>query len=316
MEYHIVEDLEREVVVPNSKTPKDLLVKPSLDKLLQYMLIDWSIIIACWFLLALVNQVLYPVVALVIASRFHSFGVILHDLTHMPLKKKTVKIRILEVLTGYPIATTLNAMRYHHLRHHKDSCMATDPYLKPIPSNYSLAFLINVIKSSLLIPFWLIRCFYGVIAFCIPFLRQSYAFIFLQDKSGKNVTNSKEVIQCAKEDIFQFLFFIGLFTGVLYFFSFKILFLFYIVPALITGCFSGYRVFKEHSYSQPVNNRKMATIIQTTKDHNLTGITRFFLAPRNIGYHIVHHLHPQVAWYALPELRKWYLRNHPDLYEL
>ena len=80
MEYHIVEDLEREVVVPNSKTPKDLLVKPSLDKLLQYMLIDWSIIIACWFLLALVNQVLYPVVALVIASRFHSFGVILHDL--------------------------------------------------------------------------------------------------------------------------------------------------------------------------------------------------------------------------------------------
>ena len=60
----------------------------------------------------------------------------------------------------------------------------------------------------------------------------------------------------------------------------------------------------------------MATIIQTTKDHNLTGITRFFLAPRNIGYHIVHHLHPQVAWYALPELRKWYLRNHPDLYEL
>ena len=31
--------------------------------------------------------------------------------------------------------------------------------------------------------------------------------IFLQDKSGKNVTKSKEVTQCAKEDIFQFLFY-------------------------------------------------------------------------------------------------------------
>ena len=316
MEYHIVEELDREVLFQKLKTPKDLLIKPSLDKLLKYMLMDWLVVIACWLSLTIVNKTLYPIVALIIASRFHSFGVILHDLTHMPLKKKTIKIRIIEVFTGYPIATTLNAMRYHHLRHHKDSCMVNDPYLKPIPSSYSLALLVNVLKSSLLIPFWLIRSIYGVFAFCIPLLRQSYAIIFLQDKSGKNVTKSKEVAQCAKEDIFQFLFFTGVFTGVLYFLSLETLLLYYIVPALITGCFSGYRVFKEHRYTEPVNDRKMDTIIKTTTDHNLTGIARFFLAPRNIGCHTVHHLHPQVACYALPELRKWYLQNHPYTYEL
>ena len=97
MEYHIVKDLEKALPVSRSKTPADLLIKPSINILLQNMFIDWTIIIICWCSLALINNWLYPIVALVIASRFHSFGVILHDLTHMPLRKKTIKIRILEV---------------------------------------------------------------------------------------------------------------------------------------------------------------------------------------------------------------------------
>lgn len=315
MEYHIVKDLEKALPISRSKTPADLLIKPSINILLQNMFIDWTIVIICWCSLALINNWLYPIVALVIASRFHSFGVILHDLTHMPLKNKTTKIRILEVLVGYPIATTLNAMRYHHLRHHKDSCMDTDPYFKTPTSNNSLAFLLNILKSSILIPFWLIRCLYGSFAFYSPSLRQSYAQVFLQDKSSKDLTKNKEVIQCAKEDIFQLLFFILIFLFVVLFFGVKILFYYYIIPALITGCFSGYRVFKEHSYTKAVHDRTINTIIQTTKDHNLSGISQFFLAPRNIGYHIVHHIHPQVAWYALPKLRKWYLKNYPELYK-
>lgn len=314
MEYHIVEDLEKAIFITRSKIPKGLLAKPSIDKLLLNMFIDWTIVIACWCSLLIVNNWLYPIVALVIASRFHSFGVILHDLTHMPLKTKTTKIRILEVLVGYPIATTLNAMRYHHLRHHKDSCMITDPYLKTPSSNNSVASFLNIVKSSILIPFWLIRCLYGSFAFYFPFLRQSYAQVFLQDKSGKDLTNSREVTQCAKEDIFQLLFFILIFSSVLFFLGFKILFFYYIIPALITGCFSGYRVFKEHNYTNLVHDRKIKTIIQTTEDHNLSGISQFFLAPRNIGYHIVHHIHPQVTWHALPKLRKWYLKNHPEIY--
>mgnify|MGYP000427184497 FL=1 len=230
------------------------------------------------------------------------------------LRKKTIKIRILEVSVGYPIATTLNAMRYHHLRHHKDSCMVTDPYFKKPNSNNSIAISLNILKSSILIPFWLLRCLYGNFAFYLPSLRQSYAQVFLQDKSGKDLTNSKEVIQCAKEDIFQLLFLTIIFSFVLLFFGLNILFYYYLIPALITGCFSGYRVFKEHSYTRPAHDRKIKTIIQTTEDHNLSGITQFFLAPRNIGYHIIHHIHPQVAWYALPKLRKWYQKNYTELY--
>ena len=58
----------------------------------------------------------------------------------------------------------------------------------------------------------------------------------------------------------------------------------------------------------------METIIATTRDNHLKGVLRFFLAPKNIGYHIVHHLHPQVAWYKLPQLREWYLENRKEIY--
>jgi biopolymer transport protein ExbB/TolQ len=41
---------------------------------------------------------------------------------------------------------------------------------------------------------------------------------------------------------------------------------------------------------------------------------RVLFAPRNIGYHIVHHLHPQVALDALPRLRAWYVKEHGESY--
>jgi fatty acid desaturase len=33
------------------------------------------------------------------------------------------------------------------------------------------------------------------------------------------------------------------------------------------------------------------------------------LFPRNIGYHVVHHLYPQAALETLPQLHAWYLRQ-------
>jgi fatty acid desaturase len=35
------------------------------------------------------------------------------------------------------------------------------------------------------------------------------------------------------------------------------------------------------------------------------------LAPRNGGYHLVHHLHPRAAYHRLPLLHRWYAEHHP-----
>ncbi len=168
-----------------------------------------------------------------------------------------------------------------------------------------------ILKAVLLVPFWSFRGIYGTLAFYLPNLRNSYAKVFLQDKSSKDFTENREVIQCASEDRWQLLFHILLYSTL--FWSPSFLIYCYLIPISVSGMFAGYRLLNEHRYVE-TSDRKLETIISTTRDNHLSGILKFFLAPKNIGYHIVHHLHPQVAWYKLPQLRNWYLKNHGDIY--
>jgi hypothetical protein len=46
------------------------------------------------------------------AGRFHALGILMHDCSHMPLRSKDLRIHLLEILCAYPLATTLDAMRY------------------------------------------------------------------------------------------------------------------------------------------------------------------------------------------------------------
>jgi fatty acid desaturase len=311
-EYHIVAELDQSLTINKSDVPKELLIKPNIDFLLRSAFADYLMIAGFWLFDLYMPSWFYPVTALLVASRHHSLGVILHDVTHMPLKRKTIKFRVLEILSGYPIGSTINAMRYHHLRHHKDSGMATDPYFKDGVEQSKMLKYLFILRTVILAPFWTLRGIYGTLAFYMPGLRNSYAKVFLQDKSGKDFSQSMEVIQCAAEDRWQLLFHIALYSSIFWaphFFIFC-----YFIPVLISGIFAGYRLLNEHHYIE-VSDRKIQTIITTTRDNHLSGILKFFLAPKNIGYHIVHHLHPQVAWYKLPQLRKWYLENRRDVYD-
>jgi len=56
------------------------------------------------------------------------------------------------------------------------------------------------------------------------------------------------------------------------------------------------------------------TIMATTNDNHLGLLGAVALAPRNIGYHVVHHVHPQVGLQALPQLREWYESRFPGIY--
>jgi len=78
-----------------------------------------------------------------------------------------------------------------------------------------------------------------------------------------------------------------------------------ILPMWLTGLLASYRVLCEHRYI-PTSDRRMETTLATTNDHHLHLWHRLFLAPKNVGCHLVHHLHPQVGWRSLPALRAWY----------
>lgn len=314
---HLALDLEQALdaaAVPHVSrrdVPRELLEPANEAGLLGMALEEWAMIAAAWVVMAAAPWWwCYPVVALVVAGRLHALGVVLHDATHMPLRRKTAAVRAVEVLCGYPIASTLNAMRYHHLRHHRDSGMHTDPYYKAGRQN-ALWQTLNILRGLALPPFWTIRAIVGAAASVVPRLRNAYAHVFLQDRTSDDLRESPEVVECARAEWGQVAF-QALVLALAVLFPSAVLWG-YVVPVSIAGLLAARRVLIEHTYER-VTNRQIETIIGTTNDNHLGVLGALGLAPRNIGYHIVHHIHPQVRLGALPRLRDWYSQKHPELY--
>jgi fatty acid desaturase len=313
---HLAHDLERALdAAPATRlsrrdVPADLLQPATAAGLLRLTAEEWALIVSLWAVAALAPVWTYPAAALLLAGRFHALGVILHDATHMPLRRKTMAIRAVEALCGYPIATTLNAMRYHHLRHHRDSGMHTDPYFKEGRQS-ALWWTLNTLRGVALPPFWTIRAVVGAAASIMPSLRNVYAHVFLQDRSTDDLRESPELIECARAEWGQLAFQAGVvalaiaFPGPVWWG--------YVVPVSIAGLLAARRVLIEHTHER-VADRRIETIIATTNDNHLGLAGTLGLAPRNIGYHVVHHIHPQARLEALPKLRAWYATTHPDVY--
>lgn len=310
-EIHIVDKLEEALSIPRKGIPLELLKTPTVEGLLGRAGLDWTVILASWAGILLLPTWTLPFLIIVAASRFHALGVLMHDLSHMRIRQKTWTVRVLEVIAGYPLATTVNAMRYHHLRHHRDSGMPTDPYFKEHIEQKPLACLLNVLRGFLLFPFWVVRSLYGALAFYVPAMRHSYARVFLQDVSGEDLRSSREVRQCAAEDRWLLLYFVLL--AMILPLHAKLAVFGYLIPVVLGGLLAAHRLLLEHSY-EPITDRRIESILRTTCDHNLGGVVASVIAPHNIGYHIAHHLHPQVAWHQLPALRRWYAETYPDAY--
>jgi fatty acid desaturase len=313
---HLVNDLENALDADNSiklsrkNVPIELLQKVQISDLVIMVMQEWLMLVLLCSIVFISPLYTYPIIALLIAGRYHALGVILHDATHLPLRRKSLPIRFVEILAGYPIATTLNAMRYHHIRHHRDSGMKTDPYYKSGKQNF-MWWVFNTLRGGLLVPFWNLRAIVGGSAFLMPQLRNFYGHIFLQDRSDRNLRNSKEVRDCAAAEWGQIVFII-IITYLTILFPFQLIAI-YFLPVSITGILSARRLLLEHNY-KPVKNREIETIMDITNDNHIGLFGKLFFAPRNIGYHTVHHIHPQVRLSALPELRLWYIKSHPNLY--
>lgn len=313
---HLALDLEQALDdapaprLSRSDVPRELLTAARPVSLVRMTFEEWSMIAALWIVVALSPWWMYPILGMLLAGRFHALGVVLHDATHMPLRRKSAGVRIVEVLCGYPIASTLNAMRYHHLRHHRDSGMQTDPYYKAGQQNATW-WTLNILRGLALVPFWSVRALVGAIAFFVPPLRNLYAHVFLQDRTSDDLSHSAEVVECARAEWGQVAFqclvavtAIGFPSQVVWG---------YVVPVSVAGLLAARRVLIEHTY-QRVSDRQIDTIMSTTNDNYLGLTGAIGLAPRNIGYHVVHHIHPQVSLLALPRLREWYVMTHQEMY--
>lgn len=325
---HLVDDLEAALddaspetrELRRSEVPRELLRPATRAGLLRMALEEWAMLLLLWAAMGALAWTLrspwlfacaYLPLALLVAGRFHALGILMHDCAHMPMRSKDVAVRVLEILCAYPIATTMNAMRYHHLRHHRDSGMKSDPYMKPDLRGRPFLYAAFVVRGLVLVPFWTLRVPVGLLASLVPGLRNLYGRVWLQDRSGEDLTGSREVLDCGQAELGQGLFQLALLALALVFP--RPVLLGYAIPVVITGLVAAWRLLVEHNY-EPAHDRRIETILATTNDHHLRLVDKLFLAPRNIGHHVVHHIHPQVGLDALPALRAWYVEHHPATY--
>lgn len=313
---HLADDLEQALDaeagprLSRGDVPRDLLPTATVGTLLRMTVEEWGLIALLWTAMALSPAWVYWLLLLPLAGRFHALGVVLHDATHMPLRRKTAGVRVVEALCGYPIASTLNAMRYHHLRHHRDSGMETDPYYKSGEQGIVWSTL-NTLRGLVLVPFWTVRALFGAFAYLVPAARNVYARVFLQERAPGDVRWRREVIDCARAEYGQLLFQAAI-VALAVVWPAAVLWG-YVVPVSVAGVLAARRVLIEHTYER-VTDRRVETILAITNDNYLGWLGALALAPRNIGYHVVHHIHPQVTLAALPKLREWYQREHPEVY--
>src|ERR1700751_3194132 len=109
--------------------PAELLAGARVSTLIRYALGDWLMIALVWLAAPHAPYILYPLWVDLLAGRIHALGVVLHEAVHLQTRK-TVALRLLEIWAGYPVGSTIDAMRYHHLRHHRENGLVHDPYFK------------------------------------------------------------------------------------------------------------------------------------------------------------------------------------------
>jgi fatty acid desaturase len=145
----------------------------------------------------------------------------------------------------------------------------------------------------------------------VPRLRNFYGRTFLLDRSRRDLRHSAEVLACAHAEAGQVLFHLLVLALALRW-PHEVG-LRYALPLMGASALSGYRLLAEHTPALHQGN-SLQGVLAATADHGLGWLGRLVLAPRNVGCHIVHHLHPQVAAHHLPRLRAWYLQHYPQHY--
>ncbi len=267
-------------------------------RLLRWAAVDWMLILAAWLgMAALDNAVAALIGMLIVASRLQALGALLHDACHSRVSSRAWPL--VEIVAGWPIASTIAAMRYHHLRHHRYSGTALDPYRNTwIDRGPAFRFILTL-RGALLPVWWTLRAVVAPVAQYSPKVRRFYARAFLQDRGDSHLETSAEIEACMAADLRQLLAQLGLLATALVV-DFPVV-EFYLLPWIMAGILNARRVIVEHSFAASTNCARQ-TVYAATVDHDMGRLINAMLYPHNLGMHRAHHLYPTASFVHLPQL--------------
>ena len=269
-----------------------------------YHLVEvWSVIAVAVYVSTVVvplslnvtGAVVYLFAVAVIASRQHALMVLTHEGIHKRLSRTLwVNDWLAWLLASFPVFISLAKWRFVHLYHHQYTQTANDPD-RAIYARYPLARA--EARQILLRDF----CGRNVIATVkyfidIPFVTEAFNRRFLGEE---RIAQYRQVADMRAFAIFWLVMMVGgLYVGRLRFAS--AFALYWLVPyCTFTQVFFRIRGAIEHGSVPDLQNP-----YQQTRTYLIHPVLAFFFAPKQVNYHLEHHLYPSVLFYNLPRLHE------------
>jgi fatty acid desaturase len=223
------------------------------------------------------NPVAYILAGLVVAGRQHSLLALMHDASHYTLaRNKNLNDLVGNVLCAWPMLMDVGAYRYVHFLHHKHVGEKGDPDFEfrsgpewtfPQPKRRMVAALLKDL-------------------FGLRALEAASYFKYY----GQAPKERRAWMVAAKVTFYAALF--GALWAVGGFATWALL---WVLPALSAlKCFVRIREIAEHYGTSAEHD------LNRTRTTKATALERLLISPRNLHFHLEHHLFPGIPWHNLP----------------
>lgn len=235
----------------------------------------------------------YVVAAAVIASRQHALMVLGHEAIHKRLSPNAQVNNCLgRFLATFPVFISLSKWSFIHLQHHKHTNTPYDPD-RAIYARYPLAttkfrrlllqdiFGLNVIST--------LKYFTD-----LPFVTRRFNRRFLGEARAAEYARATDIRTFVA--FWVIVLAVGLGWGGLAFA--KLFVVYWLVPyCTLTQVFFRIRGAIEHGNVPDPDNP-----YQRTRTYFTPAALSFFFAPKQVNYHLEHHLYPSIPFYNLPHM--------------
>ncbi len=224
----------------------------------------------------------------------HTIVTYIHEASHGHLfSKKNWNDNLGHLLCSAPFFTFLKEYRYFHLEHHRyTGNLEKDPEL--------LMYRSLGLKTSYVSKWQVAKVFMNDVIGVNYVKSLAYLVKFIDGKKKKGAIPHPNLFE-----ILCMILWVVLIPVLMWQLGFlKAYILLWIIPMLtITPTMLRWHAFGEHI------REKESCLSDNTLTHNLGPISTLFLYPIHSGYHLEHHLYPQIPWH---QMKKFYLWAHQN----
>jgi fatty acid desaturase len=278
----------RSPLLPGEVLRKFSVLNPGIT--LSHVVLEWMLILtSIWACSRFWHPALYLLAVVWIGSRQHALGVLMHEGAHYRIfRNRTWNEWVSDVFLAWPILITTASYRANHSQHHRHTNTEHDPDCH--------RKLFQMRREDWEFPTTRLKLF---ISFLLDITAVS-SFYILRSLFLLGKTTSKEARPNGPSiaSLARIAFYLAILTSSVVFGFWKELLLFWLVPFLTVFNFLLHvRSIAEHFATE---NDDPLNITRTTI---IPAWEKIFF-PKNINYHLEHHLYPAVPFYRLPALHR------------